>query len=93
LGVWLAAWSNACNISASPARIATSSPKTLWLVGTPRRIASLSMAGRSSCTSDAVCAISMATAAGIATSAEPPNASHAARHNIGRTRFPPAMSE
>src|SRR5215813_13676496 len=34
--------------SASPARMAMASPNTLWLVGTPRRKSSLSMAGRSS---------------------------------------------
>jgi len=33
---------------ASPARIATASPNTLWLVGLPRRVSSSSMAGRSS---------------------------------------------
>ena len=38
--------------SASPARIAMASPKTLWLVGTPRRKSSLSIAGRSSWTSE-----------------------------------------
>ena len=39
---------NASVSSASPARMATASPYTLWLVGLPRRKSSSSMAGRSS---------------------------------------------
>ncbi|WVZ11578.1 hypothetical protein V8G54_016108 [Vigna mungo] len=52
--------------SASPARTATSSPNTLWLVGLPRRRSSLSMQGRSSWMRDMVWIISRAQAAGMA---------------------------
>ncbi len=38
--------------SASPARIAVASSKAMWVVGLPRRSASSSIAGRSSCTSE-----------------------------------------
>mmetsp|Transcript_85787 Transcript_85787/g.223583 ORF Transcript_85787/g.223583 Transcript_85787/m.223583 type:complete len:235 (+) Transcript_85787:3-707(+) len=48
LGVALATCVNDSDSKASPARTATSSPYTLWLVGIPRRISSLSRAGRSS---------------------------------------------
>src|SRR5207247_1599249 len=43
---------NASVRSASPTRIASPSPHTLWLVGWPRRRSSSSIAGRSSCTSE-----------------------------------------
>ena len=43
-----AAASNALVSRPSPARMAIASPKTLWLVGLPRRRSSSSMAGRSS---------------------------------------------
>ena len=43
-----AAISKACVSSASPASTAMPSPKTLWLVGLPRRKSSLSIAGKSS---------------------------------------------
>ena len=39
---------NAAAWRASPARVATHSPNTLWLVGRPRRRSSSSMQGRSS---------------------------------------------
>jgi hypothetical protein len=51
------------------------------------------MEGRSSWMSDMVWIISRPTAVGLATSMEPPNISQAAKHSIGRTRFPPAISE
>mmetsp|Transcript_18638 Transcript_18638/g.56304 ORF Transcript_18638/g.56304 Transcript_18638/m.56304 type:complete len:229 (+) Transcript_18638:1430-2116(+) len=79
--------------SASPARMAMSSPYFLWLVGTPRRKSSLSMLGRSSWMSDMVWIISMAQAAGMAHSTVPPTSSAAARHSAGRTRLPPASNE
>ena len=44
--------SNADVRRASPASIAIASPNTLWHVGMPRLISSLSMAGRSSCMSE-----------------------------------------
>mmetsp|Transcript_12700 Transcript_12700/g.39236 ORF Transcript_12700/g.39236 Transcript_12700/m.39236 type:complete len:221 (-) Transcript_12700:309-971(-) len=85
--------SNDVERSASPARIATSSPKTTWFVGEPRRMSSSSIAGRSSWISDMVWIISIATAVGIACASVPPNISHAAMHITGRTRLPPASSE
>mmetsp|Transcript_14081 Transcript_14081/g.59338 ORF Transcript_14081/g.59338 Transcript_14081/m.59338 type:complete len:212 (+) Transcript_14081:1474-2109(+) len=54
LGVSRPMCSNACDSSASPARMAISSPYTLWLVGLPRRKSSLSMEGRSSWIRDMV---------------------------------------
>ena len=42
----------ACDCSASPARIAVASSKATCTVGWPRRSASSSIAGRSSCTSE-----------------------------------------
>ena len=66
---------------------------TLWLVGRPRRRSSLSIEGRSSWMRLMVCSISMAHAAGRASAAEPPTASAAAKHRIGRTRLPPARRE
>nr|ACR37265.1 unknown [Zea mays] len=50
------------------------------------------MQGRSSWTSDMVCTISTAAAAGMAQGSGPPTTAHAARHSAGRTRFPPASS-
>ena len=46
----VASTSNAIVTIASPARMAIASPKTLWLVGRPRRRSSSSIAGRSSWT-------------------------------------------
>mmetsp|Transcript_1031 Transcript_1031/g.1474 ORF Transcript_1031/g.1474 Transcript_1031/m.1474 type:complete len:218 (+) Transcript_1031:791-1444(+) len=48
LGVLRPMYSKARLSSASPARMAISSPYTLWLVGLPRRKSSLSIEGRSS---------------------------------------------
>ena len=44
----------------APAKIAVASPKALWFDGFPRRISSLSIAGRSSCISENACIISTA---------------------------------
>mmetsp|Transcript_19346 Transcript_19346/g.49217 ORF Transcript_19346/g.49217 Transcript_19346/m.49217 type:complete len:263 (-) Transcript_19346:437-1225(-) len=85
--------SNANESSASPARMAMSSPYTLWLVGRPRRKSSLSMAGRSSWMRLMVCTISMAHAVGMAAWMSPPTSSQAARVSAGRTRLPPASRE
>src|SRR5262245_32263728 len=73
--------------------MAIASPKTTWQVGTPRRSASLSSAGRSSWMSEYVWIISRPHAGSSAGSHSPPAASAAARHRIGRRRLPPAKSE
>nr|GME09816.1 hypothetical protein Iba_scaffold9147CG0040 [Ipomoea batatas] len=79
--------------SASPASNATSSPKTLWLVGLPRRRSSLSIQGKSSWMSDMVWIISTAQAAAMASVCSPPTSSQAAIHSMGLTLFPPANNE
>ncbi|GMP32526.1 hypothetical protein CsSME_00006236 [Camellia sinensis var. sinensis] len=91
--VFAATCSNARERRASPARTAVSSPKTLWLVGLPRRRSSLSMHGKSSWMSDMVWIISTAQAIGTASDSSPPTSSHEARQRIGRTRLPPARRE
>mmetsp|Transcript_1823 Transcript_1823/g.4667 ORF Transcript_1823/g.4667 Transcript_1823/m.4667 type:complete len:283 (-) Transcript_1823:482-1330(-) len=78
---------------ASPARMAMSSPYTLWLVGRPLRKSSLSMEGKSSWIRLMVCTTSMAQAVGIAHAMSPPTNSQAAKVRAGRTRLPPARSE
>mmetsp|Transcript_25720 Transcript_25720/g.53463 ORF Transcript_25720/g.53463 Transcript_25720/m.53463 type:complete len:237 (+) Transcript_25720:48-758(+) len=62
--VYLTTYSKAVERRLSPARIATSSPYTLWQVGIPRRRSSSSMDGRSSCMRDMVWIISTARAEG-----------------------------
>mmetsp|Transcript_42934 Transcript_42934/g.121483 ORF Transcript_42934/g.121483 Transcript_42934/m.121483 type:complete len:207 (+) Transcript_42934:412-1032(+) len=91
--------------SESPARMATFSSYFTWHAAHPRRIASLSRAGRSSWIRDIVWIISRAMAVGIATSRVSSSGSRpgarsrparflaiaqAAMHMIGRKRFPPA---
>ena len=59
--------------SASPARMPIASPYTACVVFFPRLYSSLSMAGRSSCTSEYVCIISIAAINGSITALLPPN--------------------
>lgn len=58
--------SKAITIMASPVRTASLSPNATCTDGLPRRISALSKQGRSSCTSDAQCISSIATAAASA---------------------------
>src|SRR3990172_11462478 len=76
---------------ASPARMATASPNTLWFVGIPLLRSSLSMAGRSSWISEYVWIISRAHATGIPSSILPPAASQDAMQRTGLILFPPAI--
>ncbi|CAL5353134.1 unnamed protein product [Camellia sinensis] len=66
----------------SAARTAVALPKTLWVVGLPRRRSSLSIEGRSSWTSDMVWIISTAHAAGMAAEWWPPTSSQAAMQSV-----------
>jgi len=79
---------NASVRSASPASIATASPNTLWQVGLPRLISSLSMLGRSSCMSEYVCIISMEQASGSRSSLGFLFASQAAIASMGLILLP-----
>ena len=62
----------------------------MWQVGRPRRSSSSSMQGRSSWTRVEVWRISTAHALASASDSFPASASQAARHKMGRIRFPPA---
>ncbi len=76
--------------SASPARIAMASPKTLWQVGLPRRRSSLSSAGKSSWINEYVWIISSAQAAVSTPAVWSDTARAASMQRIGRMRLPPA---
>ena len=60
-----------------------------WQVGRPRRRSSLSIAGRSSCTSEYTWTSSMAQAAASTWSSDNPNARAVANSSAGRMRLPP----
>src|SRR4249919_4291948 len=74
---------------ASPARMAVASSQATCTVGRPRRKASSSIAGRSSCTSEKAWISSTAVAGASSASASPPKACPAAYTSKGRRRLPP----
>jgi hypothetical protein len=77
-------------ISPSPASSASGSLNALCTVGRPRRVSALSKAGMSSCTKEAQCINSSATAAALVNwGASSPQAVATAMHNCGRMRAPP----
>ena len=76
--------------SASPARMAGPTPKTVHAVGRCRRSVSPSM--MSSCSSEKLCTSSTATAAGTARSGGAPAARADSSASAGRSALPPAGS-